>query len=91
MYLVKKSKFGYIFDKLWERIVFMFLKDGIYFMYYDGRIFCYLLKFVDVLREEFEEFERMGELLEFIKRVKVGKYFENCVVKELFFIDKGFV
>ncbi|BAD84542.1 hypothetical protein TK0353 [Thermococcus kodakarensis KOD1] len=89
MYSVKKSKSGYIFDKPRERIAFMFLKDGTYFMYHDGRILCYSLKPVDVSREELEEFERTGEPPELIKRVKAGKYPENCVVKELPPIDKG--
>ncbi|WP_209475484.1 hypothetical protein [Thermococcus stetteri] len=88
MYSVKKSKSGYIFDKLRERIAFMFLKDGTYFMYHDERVLCYSMKPVEVPREELEKFERTGEVPEIIKLVKAGKYPENCVVKELPPIDE---
>ncbi|AMQ18125.1 hypothetical protein [Thermococcus peptonophilus] len=87
MYQVKKSRAGYIFDKPRERIAFMFLTDGTYFMYHDEKVLCYSTKPVEVSREELEEFEKSGEPPELIKRVKAGKYPENCVVKELPPID----
>jgi hypothetical protein len=88
MYTVKKSNSGYIFDKPRERIAFMFLKDGTYFMYHDERVLCYSLKPVKVPREELEEFEKMGEPPELLKSVKAGKYPKVCVVKELPPIDE---
>jgi hypothetical protein len=73
MYAVKKSNSGYIFDKPRERIAFMFLKDGTYFMYHDERVLCYSLKPVKVPREKLEEFEKRGEPPELLKSVKAGK------------------
>jgi hypothetical protein len=83
MYSVKKSKSGYIFDKSRERIAFIFLKDGTYFMYRDEKVLCYSTKPVKVSREDLKKFERTGEPPELIKLVKAGDYPETCVVKEL--------
>ena len=88
MYSVKKSKSGYIFDKPRERIAFMFLKDGTYFMYHDEKVLCYSTRPIKVSREELEEFERTGEPPELVKLVKAGNYPETCVVKELPPIDE---
>ena len=88
MYSVKKSRSGYIFDKPRERIAFMFLKDGTYFMYHDERVLCYSLRPIDISRGELERFEETGEPPELVKRIKSGNYPENCVVKELPPIDE---
>ncbi|WP_297497728.1 hypothetical protein [Thermococcus sp.] len=88
MYSVKKSKAGYLFDLPRERIAFMFLKDGTYLMYHDERVLCYSTRPVEVSREELERFERTGETVELVKRIKAGNFPEECVVKELPPIDE---
>lgn len=75
MYLVKKSKADYIFNKLRERIAFLFfMDDGTYIMYHDEKVLCYSTGPVEIAREDIEAFEKTGELPELVKRIKARDF-----------------
>lgn len=74
MYLVKKSKADYIFNKPRERIAFLFMDDGTYIMYHDEKVLCYSTGPVEIAREDIEAFEKTGELPELVKRIKARDF-----------------